>query len=79
MGNVGASLICYADSSAGSYTFTVPLLSALPGSFLDANGNVQGKLDVSEIVSGAPFTASGLDLGTINFGVHFTRSLVNIL
>jgi uncharacterized protein (TIGR03437 family) len=77
-GSVGAALFCAEDATLGSFTLPAPLLSALPPSFTDADGNSQGTLEVYENVAGAPFTASGLDLASTSYGVYFTKSSVPI-
>jgi hypothetical protein len=62
----------------GSFTIPAPLLSALPPSYTDADGNPQGTIEVYENFAGPMFTASGLDLGSISFQVTFTKGSVAI-
>jgi hypothetical protein len=77
-GSIGAAIFCYANSTAGTFTIPVALLSALPPSYTDADGNPQGTVEVFERIVGQPFTASGLDLTTTSSQVTYTRSFVLI-
>ena len=78
MGSVGAAVFCAQDGAVGSFTIPAPLLSALPPSYTDADGNPQGTIEVYENFAGPMFTASGLDLGSISFQVTFTKGSVAI-
>jgi hypothetical protein len=74
----GSVLSCYEDATLETFTLPAVLLSALPPSYTDANGNPQGTIEVIENSAGTPFTASGLDLATISFELAFTRGFVAI-
>ena len=78
MGSVGAAVFCAQDGAVGSFTIPAALLSALPPSFTDADGNPQGTVGVYENFAGPKFTASGLDLGGISFQRSFSHSYVAI-
>ncbi|HLK19061.1 MAG TPA: hypothetical protein VKT81_08895 [Bryobacteraceae bacterium] len=77
-GSIGSVIFCYADGSAGTFTIPAALLSALPPSFTDANGNPQGTIEVFETIYGPSFTASGLDVTTTFSEMAYTRSFVKI-
>ena len=77
-GSIGAAIFCYADGAAGSFTISGALLSALPPSYTDADGNPQGTVEVYQNIAGKTFTASGLDLGTASSQVTFTKGFVAI-
>jgi hypothetical protein len=74
----GSVLSCYEDATLETFTLPAVLLSALPPSYTDANGNPQGTIDVIENSASTPFTASGLDLATIGFELAFTRGFIAI-
>jgi uncharacterized protein (TIGR03437 family) len=77
-GSIGSAVYCYADGAAGTFTIPAALLSALPPSYTDANGNPQGGMGVYQNVAGPNFTASGLDLGYTSSQVSFSKGQIAI-
>ena len=65
--SIGAELSCAADATLGTLTIPADFLSALPPSGADANGNPLGSFNINETVMTGTFTASGIDLGQLQF------------
>ncbi len=74
----GSVLSCYVDATLETFTLPTVLLSALPPSYTDANGNPQATIDVTENSASTSFTASGLDFATISFELAFTRGFIAV-
>jgi hypothetical protein len=59
---VGVDFTCWEDAAAGSFTVPTAVLSALPPSYRNPNGEESGVLDVYQFfLTGIPFSASGID------------------
>jgi uncharacterized protein (TIGR03437 family) len=58
----GATFSCLAPSSAGTFTVPPSVLQAFPAS---ANSGVIGEIDFKPTLNPVPFTASGLNLGSV--------------
>ena len=68
---VGASFTCWAEPAAGFFNVPAAVMSAVPPSYFNTDGDAQGSLNVFQLFLGPSFTATGIDLGTTAFSDGF--------
>jgi len=74
--DIGTAFSCFEDATKGSFTVPVSILSALPASYTGNDAHAHGNLQVFETFYGTPFTASGIDYGTILYDDAYSKGFV---
>jgi hypothetical protein len=73
---VGASFVCTARVSEGSFTVPPVVLLALPASGSESGAPLMGTLGVSSVSNPVAFTASGLDFASAAANVAVVRTVI---